>query len=168
MWDVRETCSRLKGDNGILLTQGLFVEFGDQESPYTLKNADVQRDGKTYVSLSNVYMESTDEYEAAMRLVGSMKHWRKMCALKWFQDGWEEHGFDGLQALREDMASRDKSLAKAELLKAAASGNVSAMKILYDSTAPKKAGRPARSQNNITNVEKDLVSSLEVIRGARG
>ncbi len=167
VWDVRDKPVRLKGENGILLTQRLFVEFGDQESPYTLKNYDLHRDQKDFVSFSKVYMEAADEYDAAMRLVGSMKHWRKLCGLKWFMEGWEEHGFDGLTALREDMASRDRSLAKKELLKAANSGNVSAMKILYDTTVVKKAGRPVKTKNTESNIESELVSSFAVIAGAR-
>lgn len=167
MWDVRETPVRLKGENGILLTQSLFVEFGDEQSPYTLKNYSLMKDGKEFVSLSKVYMEAADEYDAAMRLVGSMKHWRKLCGLKWFMEGWEEHGFDGLAALREDMASRDRSLAKTELLKAANSGSVAAMKILYDTAAPKRAGRPVKNKGSESNVEQELVSSFAVINGVR-
>lgn len=164
MWDVRSSPVRLKGENGILLTQKLFLEFGDEQSPYTLKAHDVEKDGVTYVSLYKVYMESADEYEAAMRLLGSMKHWRKLCGLKWFQEGWEEHGFDGLTLMREDMMNRDRSLAKSELLKAASIGNVSAMKILYDQAAPKKPVRQQKTQNN-TGVEQDLLTSFAVIRG---
>jgi hypothetical protein len=167
MWDVRSTSVRLKGENGILLTQKLFLEFGDEQSPYTLKAQDVEKDGVTYVSLYKVYMESADEYDAAMRLLGSMKHWRKLCGLKWFQEGWEEHGFDGLNLMREDMMNRDRSLAKTELLKAANAGNVSAMKILYDQTAPKKPARQQKTQNN-SGVEQDLLSAFSVIRGSKG
>lgn len=166
MWDARENPVRLKGDNGILLTQKLFVEFGDEQSPYTLKAQDVEKDGTTYVSLYRVYMESADEYEAAMRLLGSMKHWRKLCGLKWFQEGWEEHGFDGLNLMREDMLNRDRSSAKKELLKAAAIGNVSAMKILYDQSAVKKPTKQTRTVNS-TGVEQDLIASFAVLDGGR-
>ena len=156
MWDVRnETGVPLRGANNILLTQALFVEFGNEDAPYTLKIDHQERNGKKYVSLCRVFLESTDEYEAAMRLVGNWKHWQKLCENRWFSEGWEQFNFEGLNSLRETMKARDRSTAKAQLLLAAQQGNVTAAKILFDGAGAIK--KTTRRNTNKSTSESDVV-----------
>lgn len=144
-WDVRETNTKLLS-NGTRLTQGLFYEFynSNEEAPYTLKERDITKGDKHYVSLCRVYLESADEYEAAMRLVGSWAHWQKLCNLQWFMKGMPQFGFEGLESLRETMAARDRSLARKKLIEAAEQGNVTAAKAILESAPKQKAGRPQK------------------------
>ena len=79
---------------------------------FTLKDHDIEGYPSAYV----MYMESLDEYDAAMKIVGGMAHWRKLMSCKWFMDGDPELGFLGLTQWRKDMAARDASEAKRELL----------------------------------------------------
>lgn len=156
MWDVRQqTGVALRGGNNILLTQALFVEFGNEDAPYTLKMEDQVKNGRTYVSLCKVFLESVDEYDAAMRLVGNWKHWQRLCENRWFSEGWDQFNFEGLNSLRETMKARDRSTAKAQLLHAAEQGNVTAAKILFDGAGVVKK-TPRRTANKSTS-ESDVV-----------
>lgn len=167
-WDIRKTDIPVRGGNNIFLTQGLFYEFGSSDAVYTLKTEDVTRSGKTYVSIYRIFMESADEYEAAMRIVGSMQHWRKLCALTWFMEGIAEHSYEGLKQMREDMTARDKSLAKKQIMEAAQAGNVTAMKTIYGEVPSKPVGRSRKGQAKQTDdVAKSIVADLTRIREAR-
>jgi hypothetical protein len=121
---------QLKGANGNYLTEGLFIETARDPSyaVYTLKYEDK---GK-YKSAYKIYMESVDEYEAAMKLVGNMDHWKKLCSLKWFVEGRPEVGHMGLNAWREHMTLRDESMAKKILMEKAQQGDTAAAKKLLD------------------------------------
>lgn len=137
-WDCKQQRVKLKVGQNNDATQALFYEFPTgKNATYTLKNDDVMYKDQLRVSAYQVYMHSVDEYDAAIKLVGSMKHWRKLCDLKWFMEGMPEHSFEGLESWREDMALRDASLAKKQLQESAMSGNVNAQKILYGSTEKK-------------------------------
>lgn len=168
-WDIRETGIPVRGGNNIMFTQGLFYEFGNPDAAYTLKGEDVTKGDKTYVSLYRVYMSSVDEYEAGMRLVGSMQHWRKLCSQAWFHDGMDVHSWEGIKQAREDMAARDKSLAKAQLAAAATQGNVTAMKTLYGESPAKQSGRPKKNNpvRHQDDVMKSIVADVARIREAR-
>lgn len=155
MWDVREhPKTPLRGANGILLTQALFVEFGNEDAPYTLKMDHLEKNGRTYISLCRVFLEATDEYEAAMRMVGNWKHWLRLCENKWFVDGWDQFNFEGLNSLREAMRMRDRSLAKRKLIEAAETGNVTAAKALLEggTTAVKKPRKSTRDRATDSDV----------------
>lgn len=66
-------------------TLSLFVEFAGR-SPnnldpiWTLKEYDVEKDGKVYPSFRKLYMEYSDptEYKLAMDIFGSWDHWQKI------------------------------------------------------------------------------------------
>lgn len=148
-YDVRNTSAKLLGEKNIRRTQGLFVEFqtSDETAPYTFKDFDVHKEGHTHVSFSSVYLDSADEYEAAMRLVGSWKHWQKLCSLKWFNEGLPQFNWEGIESLRQTMTARDRSLARKKLLEAAEVGNVTAAKAILEGKEPtKKQGRPAKGE----------------------
>lgn len=145
-WDVRERSVKTASTTNIKLTQGLFIEFqnSDEEAPYTFKEFDVYKNDRVYISFSSVYLDSVDEYDAAMRLVGSWKHWQKLCSLKWFLEGLPQFNWEGLESLRATVQARDRSLARRKLLEAAADGNVTAAKSILEGKEVKKAGRPAK------------------------
>lgn len=101
-------------------------------------------------SAYQIYMESVDEHEAAIKLVGNMKNWRALCLSKWFIEGWKEHGHEGLAVWRDDMEARDKSEAKAMLMDKAGQGNVAAMTKLYNMSAKKADKRVKKFLEDVT------------------
>lgn len=150
---------------GVYRTESLFKEtirpiVAESYDPvYTIKEKDNE-----YPSMYRIYMESVDEYDAAMKLVGSMAHWEKLCALKWFKTGRTEVGFRGLDAWREDMRQRDLSYAKAKLKKAADNGDITATRKLHDIASkktPRKVGRP---EKEVSEVKDDYDYSADIIR----
>lgn len=130
---------KLRGGNNIMLTQKLFSEF-DKDAPYTMKHESYSK----YKSAYEIYMESTDEYEAALSLVSNMVHWEKLCGLDWFMNGFPDKNIRGLKDWREDMKRRDASIAKKQLMSEAKLGNVSAMRLLYETSNKTTAGRPKK------------------------
>lgn len=160
--------SKLKNASGRRLTQGLFYEFGNPDAPYTLKDSDfVAANGNTYRSMYDVYMSSTDEYEAAIRSVGSMGHWRMLTSQKWFMEGTSEvPSFEGLTRWRLDMAARDRSLAKQQLMQEAQNGSVTAQKELYQSSgkqlkSPEKTSKKGSQGLSDGNKVRSLVKRFE-------
>ena len=162
-WDIRETGIPIRGSNNVMFTQGLFFEYSGKDGAYTLKNEDIIRDGKPFVSFYRVYMECSDEYEAALRLVGSMQHWRKLCSLSWFMDGDPVWGWEGLSQMRSDMSDRDKSMAKTKLMEAMESGNVTAMRALYGEAAPKKQPVKKKLSTVDSGVNASILSDMKRI-----
>lgn len=154
---------KLKASNGRRLTQELFYEFNNPDAPYTLRNEDhTAKSGKTYTSVYQIYMNSADEFDAAMKIVGSMDHWRLLTESNdWFMNGKDMGGYklDGLKQWREDMRMRDESLAKSQLLDEAQSGNVTAMKYLHEQSTKLSKGRPT---TKVTKPKKSTtVSSIQ-------
>lgn len=153
---------------GALKTELLFQETIKPDrlenySPlYTLKENDTD-----LPSAYKIYMGSTDEYEAAMRLLGSMRHWRRLCGLKWFMDGVPMSGFDGLKSWRKDMELRDKSKSKKQLMEAAEAGVVSAQRALYLSDNPVKAAKLTKSERKIDQTETDRIDNIREIFGSK-
>ena len=113
------------------MVRGIFKEMAtsdDYEPTYTLKLEDY----KGLPSAYKIYMSSVDEYDAAIKLVGNMRNWRKLCDCAWFMQGVPEVGHEGLEQWRKDMEMRDKSRSKAQLQDKALEGNVAAMTKLYN------------------------------------
>lgn len=128
--------AQMKDVRGAHKTESLFIETISPASAesYTAIFSLRDYDNKGYPSAYNIYMECADEREAALRLVGSMIHWRKLCQLNWFMNGRDMTGFEGLHQWREDMSARDVSIAKVALLERCEDGEVSAARALYDMT----------------------------------
>lgn len=105
MFHVNDTDIVLTGPTNIQFTQALFVEF-NPDAPYTLRTRDRERDGRKVISAYQVYMQSVDEYDAAMRLVGSLEHWRKLCSLKWFMEEVPDKGGSGVLHARTGVAKQ--------------------------------------------------------------
>lgn len=152
-YDVQDHDVELKGGSGVQLTQGLFLEWGNPDAHYTLKNRDIEKNGKQYISMYKVYMASVDEYEAAEKLLGSQAHWKKLCNQSWFLNGELRLGHEGLQGWREDMEKRDRSSAKRKLIEAAEAGNVNAAKVLYGPQSTKKKEPKKQPEEGETTFE---------------
>lgn len=149
--------SKLKGSNGVYLTQGLFYEYNNPEAPYTLRPDDyTSRKGNTYKSFARVYRESVDEYDAAMDLLGSWQHWQKLCKESWFLTG-EVNGstFTGLNHWREEKDKANESAAKRVLLDAIADGDTQSAWKLYDKVTKKEM------QKSVGRPEKKVPKSVE-------
>ena len=82
----RDAFETLKDSQGRFRTKSLFVEMKhpDYSAPYTLKDYD----HKGSMSMYQKYMAIGDptEYEQAIALLGSWKHWKLLTASKWFQE----------------------------------------------------------------------------------
>jgi len=113
-------------------TASLFPELAqhtDKYPPiYTMKCTEYKGLPSAYL----IYLSSIDEYDAATKLVGSMRHWRKLLACKWFMEGLKNKGFEGLTLWREDMAARDRSSAKKALILKTVDGDTSAARKILD------------------------------------
>jgi hypothetical protein len=163
-FDIRKSDFNPKGSNNIQNTKGLFMEYGNPDAPYSLRPEHYEKDGRWYISMYQVYMDSVDEYDAAMRIVGSQRHWRKLCTIKWFTDGVDMFSHEGLNQWREDMRARDESLAKAKLMELADKGNANAASKLMDKAkvvnTPKGVGRPGKQQAAVTLEEDDIFAGF--------
>lgn len=133
--------SVLRADTGLMKTASLFLEkktavgtrqgWHDYKPVYTLKDFPY----KGYPSMYQVYMDSATEYEAAIRLLGSWKHWKKLSKVGWFKKGY-------LDDWQEERKLREEALAKTTILESTADGNVSAAKSILDEQKRRGAGRP--------------------------
>ena len=114
-------------------------------------------------SAYQVYMDSVDEYDAAMKIAGNMKNWRKLCNCAWFMDGSVEVSHEGLKQWREDMEARDKSKAKAQLLEKALEGSVQAVTKIYgiEGKKPKKTAKKASQKPAGTSRVVDIAKGIK-------
>ena len=81
-----------------------------------------------------IYIASDTDYEAAMKLLGSWKHWKKLTRCKFFQPYLEDW--------REERKLLEESLAHTALLGSLADNNITAAKTILDNGKRKMAGRP--------------------------
>ncbi len=149
----------LKDKRGVQRTESLFHET--IQPPIRLKYEPVYSlrdyDHKGYPSAYVIYMDCVDEHEAALKLVGSLSHWRKLTSLKWFLEGRPECQFDGIIQWRADMKARDASEAKKVLQEQTKEKNVTAARALLaesktkivSATRAKSSAAPADS--NVTD-----------------
>ena len=154
----------LTGKNGVRLTQELFYEHNKPDAPFSMRDANdsegnyVSRSGKKYRSVPFIFRGSVDEYDAAMKILGSWEHWQKLCGLKWFVEGnVNNNGVSGLATWREEMRLRDESRAKSILMEQADGGNVTAARYLHETSRKGKVGRPEKTK------AKKAVSSVSSI-----
>ena len=142
-----------------MLTQGLFTEYrhqttGGDTAIYTLK----EQDHNDCISMYKVFIDSSSEYEAAQKLLGSWNHWKKLCKCSWFKPHLEDW--------KEEIKIREAAIGKATLIDAALDGNVTAAKELVNQLNKKSSpGRPSTKQvesNNdrLKKVDEKVVSLL--------
>lgn len=152
--------SKYKADNGIQLTQGLFYEFNKPDAPYTLRSEDyVSKKGVEYKSVRALYRYCESEYEAAILIVESWEHWKKLCSLDWFVTGHETSSglkYQGLNDWKEEQELRKKSESEAMLMSMVKEGNVTAAKFIYEQHGKQTVkGRPEtkKPKAKVSNVE---------------
>lgn len=162
----------LRAPTGQYLLKPLFWETSTVKARktftplYTLKEYDhTDSEGNTYKSAYQVYMSSQDEHEAAIRLVGSLYHWDKLCACKWFMDGVELNGHKttmGLKDWRKHKEMKRESETLSKLLAEAEDGNFQAQKYLhqqYVKQAP-KAKRGPKEHTTKNHAEDELADNI--------
>lgn len=86
-----EERSPFKAGNGQLYLRQIFYEFNNTELDvvlYTLKEYDIEVDGKLIPSLSKLYIGLGDvsEYEFANKYFYNYRHWRMISEANWFKD----------------------------------------------------------------------------------
>ncbi len=143
------------------VTKALFYEFRFQttvkdKAPYTLGNHDYERDGHIYLSMYQIYMTCDSEYEAAIKILGSFPHWRKLKKCKWFQEYIEQW--------ESERNIRDEAIARSQLVKLAEAGNVTAARTLYANSkaTTKERGRPPKGGSRTKG---PALSDLDVMLG---
>lgn len=159
--------SKLRGSNNVMKTEGLFLEMRAKatknparsypEPVYTLKDYD----HKGYPSMYLEYMKCSTEYEAAMKLLGSWKHWKKLTTCNFFAPYIEEW--------REERHLREEALAKTALLDSLGDGNVSAAKTILDERKKRSAGRPSNEavQGEIVRSAKEQTNLASIVERMR-
>lgn len=154
---------RLRG-----LTQALFYEYRhiskcDHPPVYTLK----EYDWEGCKSMYQIYMSCDSEYDAALTLLGSWKHWCRLKSTSWFKEYYE--------AWEEERAIRDQASATTTLLKRAEEGDTSAAKaVLSHYKEAAKKGRPSKkTQHSGMSPTKErtfnaALQRLNVVNGGKG
>lgn len=85
-----------KNDSGVHYLKALFweeaVEPDKPHAIYSLKNKDHTVDGKTYLSIQRLYMETNDptEYNFAIKYFDSWKHWKMVRECPWMKPVYNE------------------------------------------------------------------------------
>ncbi len=147
-------------------TQNLFIEVTTDVKKYPPLYSMKEQDSKGYISAYQIFMHSVDEYDAALKLVGSIDHWNKLCGLKWFSEG--SPGFTGINQWRADMRDRDLRTAKKALIKAATNGDASAATKLanWDKTVNKAAVQPKKREENskvVNEIKSEKAKKISLI-----
>ena len=131
---------------GARRTASLFAETTrDNTKTPVLTLMDYEKNGLPSAYL--LYMESETEFDAAMKIVGSMPHWRKLCAAPWFMKGDLDRNFTGLEQWRKDMAMRDANAAMKVLRSKVSDGDARASQFLLQySTKGEIAGGKTKAK----------------------
>lgn len=159
-----------KDRRGVSKTESLFHEtiqpsIRKNYTPiYSLRDYD----NKGYPSAYNIYMESIDERDAALKLVGSMSHWRKLCSLNWFMEGRTEVQFEGLNQWRLDMAARDATEARRVLQEQMKDNNVTAARAVLAETKKVKHVVSAKSKSSTSDTDSNITDFLAKLEGKDG
>lgn len=161
---------------GARRTASLFVEVSqdpNREPIFTMKDYAT----KGCISAYDLYMNSVDEGDAAMKMVGCMGHWRKLLRSDWFMNGSPEFGFEGLTQWRQDMMTRDMTRAKGIYEDRMREGDIQAAKAMialiekmskiYNAmgTPPVPKSKRRGTQEPVSNVV-DLGSELTRLKGS--
>lgn len=164
----------LKSANGIQLTKALIYEWNNPEAPYSLREPNdgeyyVSNKGVKYKSLPYIYRHSVNEYDAALNIVGSWEHWKKLKGCDWFRTGLiNSTQFTGLYDWQDEMELRDATEAKKLLMQSAKDGNVAAQRYLHEvSIKQQKAGRPAKKKPQ-ASVKGEVSILADEIRKRKG
>lgn len=102
-----EPDNKFKAPNGQFYTRQIFYEMNTADVSlvlYTLKDYDIEVDGRLVPSLSRLYIEAADvsEYDFALKYFGSWKHWKMISDANWFKEY--------ITPMREELATKLMSL----------------------------------------------------------
>ena len=102
-----EPDNKFKAPNGQFYTRQIFYEMNTADVSlvlYTLKDYDIEVDGRAIPSLSRLYIEAADvsEYDFALKYFGSWKHWKMISNANWFKEY--------ITPMREELATKLMSL----------------------------------------------------------
>ena len=165
--------TKLYATNGKFLSKAIFWEMGNLTSRvqypplYTLaqytRHDEVQ--GIDLPSAYEIYMNSVDEYAAAVQLVGNLKNWNMLVNSAWFMDGDLIHKHEGLATWREHKRAKDASAMKALLVQKAEGGDTTAMKAALAET---KSKAPVGRKNKKTKPDSSSVSRISEFKKKLG
>jgi hypothetical protein len=145
------------GGEGKYLISSLFYEtsINKDVALYTLRDMDIVRDGKTYISVRQLYlaMEDITEYEFANRYFGGWNHWKQLSTSPKIGPHVEEW--------REELELKLRARGMKALIKIAEDGKADAAKYLIEKGWDKKRGRPsAQEKAKEARKEKELSSRV--------
>ena len=137
-------------------TKGLYYELTLPEdrkemgTSWTLKEHDLQADGKTYKSMKKLYIEMEDvtEYDFAMVALGSFKHWERVTESPIIRPH--------INQWRKELNLKLKARAMRSIIKAATEDeklSFQAMKYLADNEYLDKAGKRGRPSKEDVKAE---------------
>lgn len=103
---------------------------------------------RDYVSLKQIYMNSVDEFDCAMKAFGSWDFWLYLCKNPAFLNGTQLRAqWTGILNWREEKRLMEQNAAKKIIIDLAAKGNFAAAKMLFDNTTVKDSvGRPSQEK----------------------
>jgi hypothetical protein len=123
----------------------IFYEIGTKGTEfalYTMKEEPTHGLPSAYL----IYMTSASEHEAAMKLVGSWSHWKRLITSpRFLTEPRACSTWTGLETWREEKEIKDVAKAYQLLKESAELGNVQAQKEIWKGSPGKKAGRPTKA-----------------------
>lgn len=158
----------LKDKIGRFRTASLFMELNQDSDPaiFTLKENDHSLHGIDYLSLKRIYLEFGDvtEYEFAIAVFGSWRHWQKLCNNKIIREHIDEW--------REELEIKIRARAIQSIITTAitegSKGTTAAKWIAEASWKGSGRGRPSKEEVERTKrihagIDKDISDDLERI-----
>lgn len=158
-----------RGKTRSLFWEHRFVNNGAAQNPPVFNLMGYDHNGT--LSLEKLYLKYNTEYDAAIAILGSWPHWKKLCKCKWFKpykEAWDE-----------ERKTRDEALARTTLLVEAEKGNVSAARALLAKENNSKkntttgAGRPNNKQALTDSDPRDeeqldsMIKRFKVVNGTK-
>lgn len=140
--------SKFKAENGNYYTLALFYETNTLPSKdgaiYTLKEEDIERDGRQYISLRKLYMSYDhipgSEYDFANAHLGGWKHWLVLQESPKLKPSVEEWREELEVKLRCDSVKEVINVSRSE------KGFQAAKWLAEGGYSPKKRGRPSAEE----------------------
>jgi hypothetical protein len=151
------------------VTEAIFWELADGQNRkdlyyWTLSEREKEREGAWIPSAHNAVVFANDEYDAAMKVVGSWQLWLRIKQNKRIWEGMK--GIcPGLGAALEEQKMRKASEAIKQMNLAALDGNVAAQKYIYDlNKSSKTAKKRAESATSKTKAEDNVEYLLNKVK----
>lgn len=157
-----------RSDSGRYVTEGIFLETATQGNDpefltWSLSEREKEKDGKVLPSAYQVVVWSADEYDAAMKICGSIQLWNRFKGNKRIWNGIQ--GIcPGLGAALEVQKMRLASEAMKQMQASALEGNVAAQKAVFELNRTKNQ-KKKESVKGSEDKEFDKVVSLSAKLG---